>query len=42
MLMKYTEDDGHVTFTVRTNERHLYISVADNGLVYQIVIKKNL
>ena len=29
--IKYTEDDGHVTFTVRTNERHLYISVADNG-----------
>ena len=29
--IKYTEDDGHVTFTVRTNDRHLYISVADNG-----------
>ena len=31
MLLKYTEDDGHVTFTVRTNDRHLYICVADNG-----------
>ena len=29
--IKYTEDDGHVIFTVRTNDRHLYISVADNG-----------
>ena len=29
--IKYTEDDGHVTFTVRTNDRQLYISVADNG-----------
>ena len=29
--VKYTEDDGQVTFTVRTNDRHLYISVADNG-----------
>ena len=29
--VKYTEDDGHVTFTVRTNDRQLYISVADNG-----------
>lgn len=29
--IKYTEDDGYVTFTVRTNDRHLYISVADNG-----------
>ena len=29
--IKYTEDDGHVTFIVRTNDRHLYISVADNG-----------
>ena len=29
--IKYTEDDGQVTFTVRTNDRHLYISVADNG-----------
>ena len=29
--IKYTEEDGHVTFTVRTNDRHLYISVADNG-----------
>ena len=29
--IKYTEDDGHVTFTVRTYDRHLYISVADNG-----------
>lgn len=29
--IKYTEDDGQVTFTVRTNERHLYITVADNG-----------
>ena len=29
--IKYTEDDGHVTFTVRTNDRHLYISVTDNG-----------
>ena len=29
--IKYTEDDGHVTFTVRTNDRHLYICVADNG-----------
>ena len=29
--IKYTEDDGHVTFTVRTNDCHLYISVADNG-----------
>lgn len=29
--IKYTEDDGLVTFTVRTNDRHLYISVADNG-----------
>ncbi|WP_247924892.1 sensor histidine kinase [Streptococcus salivarius] len=29
--IKYTDDDGHVTFTVRTNDRHLYISVADNG-----------
>ena len=29
--IKYTEDDGHVTFTVRTNDRHLYISVSDNG-----------
>ena len=29
--IKYTEDDGHVTFTVRPNDRHLYISVADNG-----------
>ena len=29
--IKYTEDDGQVTFTVRTNDRHLYITVADNG-----------
>ena len=29
--IKYTEEDGHVIFTVRTNDRHLYISVADNG-----------
>ena len=29
--IKYTEDDGQVIFTVRTNDRHLYISVADNG-----------
>lgn len=29
--IKYTEDDGHVTFAVHTNDRHLYISVADNG-----------
>ena len=29
--IKYTEDDGHVTFTVRTNDRYLYICVADNG-----------
>lgn len=29
--IKYTEDNGHVIFTVRTNDRHLYISVADNG-----------
>ena len=29
--IKYTEDDGHVIFSVRTNDRHLYISVADNG-----------
>lgn len=29
--IKYTEDDGQVTLTVRTNDRHLYIAVADNG-----------
>lgn len=29
--IKYTEDDGQVTLTVRTNDRHLYITVADNG-----------
>ena len=29
--IKYTEDDGQVTFTVRTNDRHLYLTVADNG-----------
>ena len=29
--IKYTEDDGRVTLTVRTNDRHLYITVANNG-----------
>lgn len=29
--IKYTEDDGQVTLAVRTNDRHLYITVADNG-----------
>ncbi|CAD0144725.1 Sensor protein CiaH [Streptococcus thermophilus] len=29
--IKYTEDDGQVILAVRTNDRHLYITVADNG-----------
>lgn len=29
--MKYTEVDGQVTLTVKTTDRHLFVTVADNG-----------
>ncbi|MGT2717309.1 sensor histidine kinase [Streptococcus oricebi] len=29
--VKYTEDDGEISFTITANERYLFMSVADNG-----------
>ena len=40
--IKYTEEDGKIEFVVHATDRHLYLSVTDNGIGISAADKKKI
>jgi len=40
--IKYTEEDGEIEFVVHATDRHLYLTVTDNGIGISATDKKKI
>ena len=40
--IKYTEEDGKIEFVVHATDRHLYLTVTDNGIGISAADKKKI